>query len=83
MVPNHGHQRGPNGEAMSRDTPLRMRTPGHTRVICTHSPFQSKRIVTVRELARSQGFPDHFVFSAQDNRVVTVSVLIDYFSSIV
>ncbi|KAH7886266.1 S-adenosyl-L-methionine-dependent methyltransferase [Phlebopus sp. FC_14] len=31
-----------------------------------------KRIVTVRELARSQGFPDHFVFHAIDDRVVTM-----------
>ncbi|KAI0312829.1 hypothetical protein OF83DRAFT_1066570, partial [Amylostereum chailletii] len=31
-----------------------------------------KRIVTIRELARSQGFPDWFVFHAIDNRVKTV-----------
>lgn len=31
-----------------------------------------RRIVTVRELARSQGFPDHFVFHAIDDRVVTM-----------
>ncbi|KAL4067275.1 S-adenosyl-L-methionine-dependent methyltransferase [Scleroderma yunnanense] len=30
------------------------------------------RVVTVRELARSQGFPDHFVFHAIDDRVVTM-----------
>lgn len=35
--------------------------------------------MTVRELARSQGFPDHFVFYAQDNRVLTVSVFIGQF----
>lgn len=28
--------------------------------------------MTVRELARSQGFPDHFVFYAIGDRVVTV-----------
>lgn len=31
-----------------------------------------KRIVTIRELARSQGFPDHFVFEAIDNNLVTM-----------
>jgi hypothetical protein len=31
-----------------------------------------KRMVTVRELARSQGFPDHFVFESLRNNVVTV-----------
>ncbi|KAI6012619.1 hypothetical protein F5J12DRAFT_819224 [Pisolithus orientalis] len=31
-----------------------------------------RRIVTVRELARSQGFPDCFVFYAVDDRVVTM-----------
>lgn len=31
-----------------------------------------KRIVTVRELARSQGFPDKFVFHAENDRVMTM-----------
>ncbi|KAG1828461.1 hypothetical protein DFJ58DRAFT_672219, partial [Suillus subalutaceus] len=31
-----------------------------------------KRIVTVRELARSQGFPDKFVFQAENDRVMTM-----------
>lgn len=31
-------------------------------------------MVTVRELARSQGFPDHFVFYAADGDVKTVSL---------
>jgi len=30
------------------------------------------RMVTVRELARSQGFPDHFVFEALNHNVVTM-----------
>ena len=32
-------------------------------------------MVTVRELARSQGFPDHFVFYAADGDVKTVGLL--------
>ncbi|KAG1717820.1 S-adenosyl-L-methionine-dependent methyltransferase [Suillus lakei] len=31
-----------------------------------------KRIITVRELARSQGFPDKFVFHAENDRVITM-----------
>ncbi|KAF8640653.1 hypothetical protein AX17_000310 [Amanita inopinata Kibby_2008] len=31
-----------------------------------------RRMVTVRELARSQGFPDHFVFKAHKNNVITM-----------
>lgn len=33
-------------------------------------------MVTVRELARSQGFPDSFVFEAIGQNVVTVGVLL-------
>jgi hypothetical protein len=36
-----------------------------------------KRMVTVRELARSQGFPDHFVFDTNNNDVVTVRSFIE------
>ncbi|KAH8099860.1 S-adenosyl-L-methionine-dependent methyltransferase [Cristinia sonorae] len=35
------------------------------------NPF-CKRVVTVRELARSQGFPDHFVFYSKNNDVKTM-----------
>lgn len=34
--------------------------------------LQCKRIFTVRELARSQGFPDKFVFFGENDHVVTV-----------
>lgn len=37
-----------------------------TNVACTS---QCKRTVTVRELARSQGFPDHFKFFSLNNDV--------------
>lgn len=51
--------------------------PPHTApldmLLTSRSSPQCKRIVTVRELARSQGFPDHFVFYAINDRVVTVS----------
>ncbi|THH22378.1 hypothetical protein EUX98_g8210 [Antrodiella citrinella] len=33
---------------------------------------QCNRVVTVRELARSQGFPDHFVFVSKNNDVKTM-----------
>jgi len=35
---------------------------------------QCKRIVTVRELARSQGFPDYFVFETMGERINVVAV---------
>lgn len=35
---------------------------------------QCKRMVTVRELARSQGFPDHFRFYSYNDDVKTVSI---------
>ncbi|KAF8633579.1 hypothetical protein AX15_001372 [Amanita polypyramis BW_CC] len=31
-----------------------------------------RRMISVRELARSQGFPDHFVFEALDKNVITM-----------
>jgi len=31
-------------------------------------PFQQKRIVSVRECARAQGFPDYYVFKSVDNK---------------
>ena len=34
---------------------------------------QDRRVLSVRELARSQGFPDWFVFVAEDGNVKTVS----------
>ncbi|KAI0312834.1 S-adenosyl-L-methionine-dependent methyltransferase [Amylostereum chailletii] len=39
---------------------------------CLHPWMQCKRVVTVRELARSQGFPDWFTFHAYDGRVKTL-----------
>ena len=46
------------------------------RTIYTYAKLmQCHRMVTVRELARSQGFPDNFVFEAFENNVVTVGVL--------
>ena len=40
--------------------------------------LQCKRVLTVRELARSQGFPDHFQFySIKDKDVKTVSYLME------
>ena len=36
--------------------------------------LKCKRMVTVRELARSQGFSDNFVFESIGNNVVTVSI---------
>ena len=35
--------------------------------------MQDRRVLSVRELARSQGFPDWFVFVAEDGNVKTVS----------
>lgn len=34
-------------------------------------------MVTVRELARSQGFPDSFVFESINNNVVTVRMFFE------
>ena len=40
--------------------------------------LQCKRVLTVRELARSQGFPDHFQFyTIKDKDVKTVSYPIE------
>ncbi|KAJ3915519.1 hypothetical protein F5877DRAFT_81752 [Lentinula edodes] len=38
-------------------------------------PF-CRRLLTVRELARSQGFPDHFFFYAIDDNIITMVCLI-------
>jgi hypothetical protein len=39
------------------------------------------RMVTVRELARSQGFPDSFVFYTINDNVVTVGLICILFST--
>ncbi|KAI0348797.1 hypothetical protein OH77DRAFT_1440794, partial [Trametes cingulata] len=67
-----GDERRADGEAELRHTPLGTSArfeyeSAADRNTCT----QCKRVLTVRELARSQGFPDWFVFHAIDDNVKT------------
>lgn len=83
MVQDHGDQRRADSEAVLGAASLGKHDVSfgaqlERELTCfRHVVTQCKRVLTVRELARSQGFPDHFQFYYVTDQVVkTVSKLL-------